>query len=535
MANIETLTINDVLYNIRDILAVTKAVDDLVNYYTKSQTYTKEEVQALLSGIHFVIAWDGESAPVVADIPAGVVVDYNGTDYTGTMAASSAELNAFYLVKSGSGLNTYDEYASIRSGVEGSYTYKWEKFGSSVVDVSGKADKVSGATADNFAGLDANGNLKDSGKKASDFATAAQGAKADTAYQKPSSGIPSTDLASGVIPDVSGFYTKPAGGIPSTDLASGVQTSLGKADTAVQPSHTAGLLKNDGTVDTTAYGTYSKPSGGIPSSDMASAVQTSLGKADTAVQPEAGKGLFSGNYNDLTNKPTIPAAQVNSDWNASSGVAQILNKPTIPDAQIQSDWNQSDNTAKDYIKNKPSIPAAQVNSDWNANSGVAQILNKPAIPDAVEANPTVPSGTTPTDLTGLKVGSNYYGVPSPTVDNTPTKNSNNLVKSGGVYDEVHPATESSQPAGGMLPNVLYKLGTLTGSVTIAFATPADANVENEYRFTFTADSTAPTITWPAAITKWAGNALDSGLPNVEASTYYEVSVVDGAGIFNKFE
>jgi len=28
--------------------------------------------------------------------------------------------------------------------------------------------------------------------------------------------------------------------------------------------------------------------------------------------------------------PTIPAAQVNSDWNAVSGVAQILNKPTIP-------------------------------------------------------------------------------------------------------------------------------------------------------------------------------------------------------------
>lgn len=38
----------------------------------------------------------------------------------------------------------------------------------------------------------------------------------------------------------------------------------------------------------------------------------------------------SGSYNDLENKPTIPAAQVNSDWNADSGVAQILNKPTIP-------------------------------------------------------------------------------------------------------------------------------------------------------------------------------------------------------------
>src|SRR5690606_34585002 len=38
----------------------------------------------------------------------------------------------------------------------------------------------------------------------------------------------------------------------------------------------------------------------------------------------------SGHYSDLLGKPTIPAAQVNSDWDAGSGVAQILNKPTIP-------------------------------------------------------------------------------------------------------------------------------------------------------------------------------------------------------------
>lgn len=57
-------------------------------------------------------------------------------------------------------------------------------------DIVGKADKVTGATANNFAGLDANGNLIDSGKKAADFATAAQGAKADTAVQ-------SVTLASG--------------------------------------------------------------------------------------------------------------------------------------------------------------------------------------------------------------------------------------------------------------------------------------------------------------------------------------------------
>lgn len=46
-------------------------------------------------------------------------------------------------------------------------------------------------------------------------------------------------------------------------------------------------------------------------------------------------------YSSITGKPVIPAAQVNSDWNASSGVTQILNKPTIPtinDSQLARAW-----------------------------------------------------------------------------------------------------------------------------------------------------------------------------------------------------
>jgi hypothetical protein len=66
------------------------------------------------------------------------------------------------------------------------------------------------------------------------------------------------------------------------------------------------------------------------------------------------------------------------DWNATSGDFQILNKPTIPAAQVNSDWNAVSGVAE--ILNKPTIPAAQVNSDWNAVSGVAEILNKPTIP-----------------------------------------------------------------------------------------------------------------------------------------------------------
>lgn len=77
----------------------------------------------------------------------------------------------------------------------------------------------------------------------------------------------------------------------------------------------------------------------------------------------------SGDYDDLTNKPTIPAAQVNSDWAANSGVAQILNKPTLATVATSGDYTD--------LTNIPTIPAAQVQSDWNANSGMGQILNKP--------------------------------------------------------------------------------------------------------------------------------------------------------------
>ena len=46
-------------------------------------------------------------------------------------------------------------------------------------DITGKADKVDGAVAGNFAGLDADGNLVDSGKKAADFDAAGAAAAAE--------------------------------------------------------------------------------------------------------------------------------------------------------------------------------------------------------------------------------------------------------------------------------------------------------------------------------------------------------------------
>lgn len=81
--------------------------------------------------------------------------------------------------------------------------------------------------------------------------------------------------------------------------------------------------------------------------------------------------------------------------------------------------------------------------------------------------------------------------------------------------------ESSQPAGGFLPDVVYDLGEISGSVTFALAAAVSGNV-NHYFWMFDTGSTAPTVTWPSGIT-WA----DGSAPTPAASKHYEVSVLGG--------
>lgn len=107
-----------------------------------NQTYDIKDAvarQAIAGGISYVIAWKGDSTPVVANIPAGVVVTYNGTTYTGTLAASATTLGAFYLVRSSTqvGVNDiYDEYATISETSGSTTSYSWEKIGDTHVDLS---------------------------------------------------------------------------------------------------------------------------------------------------------------------------------------------------------------------------------------------------------------------------------------------------------------------------------------------------------------------------------------------------------------
>jgi len=127
---------------------------------------------------------------------------------------------------------------------------------------------------------------------------------------------------------------------------------------------------------------YDKPTGGIPKNDLSSAVQTSLDKANTALQTETdpvftasasygisssditnwnNKSDFSGSYNDLSNKPTIPdeLADLSDDsthrlvtdtekttWNSKQNALTAGNNITISSGTISATdttYNQGEN------------------------------------------------------------------------------------------------------------------------------------------------------------------------------------------------
>lgn len=103
---------------------ITNTVDDLVNYYTKSEVYTKQEVADLIGQISSI------SFEVVDQLPA------------------TGESNKIYLVpKTPGSQDSYNEYVYINSG--------WERIGSTDIDLSQYAtlDQVTSQISTAVAGL----------------------------------------------------------------------------------------------------------------------------------------------------------------------------------------------------------------------------------------------------------------------------------------------------------------------------------------------------------------------------------------------
>lgn len=243
---------------------ITKTVNDLANYYLKSETYTQSEVDALIGAIsqfHYEIA-------------------------ASTSAVSSPASNVLYLIgPTGSGADKYEEYVYANN--------TWTKIGDTSIDLSDYVTTSALSTA--LADYVLSSSITDVLRYSTMSLTTEQKSQARTnigagTYSKPSGGIPSSDMASAVqtsLGKADSAYQKPSGGIPSSDMASAVQTSLGKADSA-----------------------YQKPSGGIPKTDLASAVQTSLEKADSALQSFTETDPTVPAWAKASTKPTYTASEV---------------------------------------------------------------------------------------------------------------------------------------------------------------------------------------------------------------------------------
>ena len=285
-------------------------------------------------------------------------------------------------------------------------------------------------------------------------------------YTKPSGGIPSTDIASGVIPDVSGFYTKPSGGIPSTDIASGVIPDItGKADKvgSATNGNFAALDSNGNLIDS-----------GHKHSDY-----------------------LTGHQSVTDNNPSL-------SWGTKSKVATIgsteinVTMPSNPNTDTQANWNETNSSSAAYIQNKPTIPSVpdistSITTDANSDT-------KTASPKAVKTyvDNTIPS----VPVTDVTVG----GV--------------SVLSSGtAVIPAIKTPVVTTQPNGGFLPNTVYDLGEINSTTTFSIASASDTSIVNIWHWSFITGSTAPTITWPSNITWFDGSA-----PTINVDCFYEINI-----------
>lgn len=120
-------------------------------------------------------------------------------------------------------------------------------------------------------------------------------------------------------------------------------------------------------------GTYSKPSGGIPKTDLASSVQTSLGKADTALQ------------SFTETDPTVPswAKQPTKPSYTASEVGALPSSTTIPTKT--SDLTNDSGFITGYTETDPTVPswAKQSTKPTYTASEVGALPASTTIPSAL--------------------------------------------------------------------------------------------------------------------------------------------------------
>ena len=100
-----------------------------------------------------------------------------------------------------------------------------------------------------------------------------------------------------------------------------------------------------------------------------------------------------------------------------------------------------------------------------------------------------------------------------------------------VYDSLQTAgqipIETTMPASGFLPNVMYNIGPVTANTTFLMQNPTNNTIVNHYYWTFDILQNVPTITWPSQIQYWAAGSA----PGISQRTHYEISVINGIATY----
>ena len=136
------------------------------------------------------------------------------------------------------------------------------------------------------------------------------------------------------------------------------------------------------------------------------------------------------------------------------------------------------------------------------------------------------NGTTKNPSNGVvDIGNVATSVKIDGVSKTP---SNGVVDVGYVNKQLITSTSSTMT---LSPNIYYRnTSTSLSTLTITLGSIANSNIINEYFVEFTTSSSGTTISLPSTI-KWANGET----PTFEASTTYQISIVNNLGVVTKFK
>lgn len=253
-------------------------VDNLLIVYSNANQYALMKVSAVTSTAATLIVKDNSAANIVStkgETGAAGVGITNATAGSNKDYATTAQVNAKY-TKPESGIPKSDLAEDVKTSL-------------------GKADTAV-----------QNDDLSAYAKKA-ELATVATSGSYNDLNDKPTIPTKTSELTNdsnfATTSQVNGKYTKPSGGIPKSDLAVSVQTSLDKADTALQKAPVTSVNGKTGAVQLAASDVGALPTStkyvvsvNGESGEVKNIAKTNSANTFTGNQTVTGNGSVSGNF-----------------------------------------------------------------------------------------------------------------------------------------------------------------------------------------------------------------------------------------------